>query len=133
MEWAALEAALREKLPTSSVQKLDGFPCDSYSDFLHNTDPANSRCFTAYDHGAFEAVPSTTERMMHYVLTWSPALVAPALVATALVVAPQSNFWLLLGIPLAFSGFLLTTPGLMRSFGYLLLLVIGGSAVYNWF
>src|SRR5437773_10726960 len=113
MELAALEAALREKLPTSSVQKLDGFPCDSYSDFLIQRRSGQLQVLTAYDHGAFEAVASTAERMMHYALTWSPALVAIALVVASI---SQSNFWLLLGIRLAFLGFLIITPGFVRIF-----------------
>lgn len=130
MELIALEAALREKLPTSSVQKIEGFPYDSYSDFLTQHRSNQLQVLTAYDPGAFDALASTSKRMMQYALTWSPALVVIALVVASIT---QSNFWLLLGIPLAFFGFLLTTPGLMRSFGSLLLLVVGGTVVYSWF
>jgi hypothetical protein len=130
MELIALEAALREKLSASSVEKIEGFPCDSYSDFLTQHRSNQLHVLTAYDPGAFDAVASTSERMMQYLLTWSPALVVIALIVVSIT---QSSFSLLLGIPLAFLGFLLTTPGAMRSFGSLLLLVVSGTAVYSWF
>ncbi len=130
MELAALEAALHEKLSVSSVQNLDGFPCGSYSDFLTEHKSGQLQVLTAYDQDAFNAIASGGERIMHYLLTWSPALVSVCVVVASIV---QRDFWLLLGVPLAFLGFFLTTPGVMRSFGYPLLLVVSGSAVYSWF
>jgi hypothetical protein len=67
---------------------------------------------------------------MHYVLTWSPFLVSIALILASMI---QWNFWLLLGIPLAFLSLVFTTPGLMKKFGYSLLLIAGGVAFYNFF
>lgn len=130
MELTALEATLRERLPTTSVQKLEGFPCGSYSEFLTEHRSGRLRVLTAYDNRAFEAIASGGELVMHYLLTWSPALVSVALVVVSIV---QRNFWLLIGVPLAFLGIFLTIPGLMRRLGYPLLLVVAGLAVYNWF
>ena len=130
MDLAAIEASLRERLPTGSIQNLEGFPSDSYSDFLTQHRAGQLKVLTAYDSGAFQVLASRGRLTMHYILTWSPAVVALALVVSSIA---QRNFWLLLGVPLAFFGFFFTTPGLMRRFGYTLLLIVGGSAVYSWF
>ena len=129
MDMFAIESALREKLPTCFVQDLEGFPSDSYSTFLAQHKTGQLHLLTAYDSDAFNLLATRAELTMHYILTWSPALVSVVLVVASVV---QWNFWLLLGIPLALLGLFLTTPGIMRSFGYTLLLIIGGLAVYNW-
>jgi hypothetical protein len=51
---------------------------------------------------------------MHYALTWSPAWIGVALIALSLI---WSNFWLLIGIPLAFLGFLFSNPAFTKTLG----------------
>jgi len=129
MDLFAVESALREKLPNRSVQNLEGFPSNSYSDFLIQHKARQLHLLTAYDPEAFNLLATPAELTIHYILTWSPALFSVVLVVVSVV---QWNFWLLLGIPLAFLGLLLSTPGLMKRFGYTLLLILGGLAIYNW-
>jgi hypothetical protein len=129
MDLFEVESVLREKLSVHSVQDLEKFPSDSYSNFLTQHKTGQLRLLTTYDSEAFNLLATRAEMSMHYILTWSPALVSIVLVATSIA---QWNFYLLLGIPLALLGFLFTTPGLIRSFGYTLLLIVGGLAVYNW-
>jgi len=129
MELAAIEAALREELLARSVQDLKGFPSINYSEFLTQHRAGRLQVLTRDNPSAFQVLASSGQRIMHYILTGSPVLVSLVLVAASIA---QWNFWLLLGVPLAFFGLLFTTPGLMRSFGYALLLVAGGLAVYNW-
>lgn len=130
MELAAIEVGLRQELGVKSVQDLEGFPSASYSEFLTQYKAGRLQVHTKYDHSAFHVLASSGHRLMHYVLTGSPVLVSLALVLASIT---QWNFWLLLGVPLAFLGLLFTTPGLMRSFGYGLLLIVGGLALYSYF
>jgi hypothetical protein len=130
MQLAALEVALLEKLSLTTVQGIEGFPCSNYSAFLMERQAGRVQVLTRYDPDAFHMLASGIERFMHYLLTSSPILVSMSLVITAIV---QRNFWLLLGVPLAILAYLITAPGLMRSFGYRLGFVVAVFAVYSWF
>ena len=129
MDLFDVESFLREKLSVHSVQDLELFPSDSYSSFLAQHKAGRLRLLTTYDSDTFNLLATRAELLLHSILIWSPVLVSVVLVVASIV---EWNFCLLLGIPLALLGFLLTTPGLMRSFGYTLLLIFGGLAVYNW-
>ncbi len=130
MDQYAIESTLREKLPMLSIQELEGFPADNYTNFIKHYNNGIIHLLTAYDPNAFTLIATRAELIMHYFLTGSPALISVILIVTSIV---QGNIWLLLGIPLAFLGFAFTIPGLMRSIGYILLLIVVGLAIYNWF
>jgi hypothetical protein len=127
MNLAAIESTLRKELPARSVQDIEGFPCGGYSDFLRQRKSGQLRVLTTYDPDAFGVLATPIQLTINLLLSWAPALLSLALLMASFF---QWNFWLLLGIPLALLGFLLTTPGLMRSFGYTLLLIAMGLAIY---
>jgi hypothetical protein len=127
---AQIDEALRQKLSIRSVTALEGFPCGSYRDFVERAKNGSLEILTAFNPSAVPCLGSSGERAMYYVLTWSPALVSAVLVILAIM---MGEFWLLLGIPLAFLGFLLSTPAFMKSMGSVIAIAALVATVYAWF
>jgi hypothetical protein len=123
------EHRLRATLPIHSVAELEGFPCANYADFLEANRTGRVDVLTRYDPETVDAFGSRGEKFMHYALAWTPALFAVALLVLSFLFW---NFWLLLGIPLALFGFLLSSPAFMKGLGSPLLLIVFAYFVYSW-
>jgi hypothetical protein len=125
-----LEEDLRRSLPARSVAALEGFPCRSYLDFVEQVKNGSLQVLTGFNSSVAPSLGSPGERAMHLALTWSPALVSLGLVIAAIV---TGNFSLLWGIPLAFLGFVLSTPAFMKSLGSMIAIAAFVSTAFGWY
>lgn len=128
MNTRVLEDELREKLSIEEVGSLEAFPFRTYSEFLEAIRVGSARLRTRYDSHAFGVLATTAQTVIHYVLITFPFIIGLASVVGALV---TSRYILLLGLPLAVLGFLLSVPGVMRGIGGVALLISIAATVYS--
>jgi hypothetical protein len=110
-----LDAALRKAVsPHTVVRGLEKFPFQDYSEFLEADRNGRVEILTAYDAPALAVLGTSGEKALNNLLTWSPFLtMAVDVVLTVIFRSPS----MLLGIPLAFLGMVLSIPGFMRTYG----------------
>ena len=125
-----INEVLSRNLPVQSVAALDGFPFGSYSAFLEEHKNGRVEILTAFNPAVVPNLGSSSERALYQILTWSPALVAAVLVVLSVA---MGDFWLLIGIPLAGLGFLLSTPFFMKSIGSTVAIAAVTFVIYAWF
>lgn len=130
MELSGINDALRKNLKVHAVEKAEGFPCRSYADFLEQERAGRLHVLTAFDSQAIPALGTAADRAMYYTLTWSPMIVSAILVVLSFM---WSNFWLLVGIPLAFFGLFLSTPPFMKTIGSRVLLGCAAFVIFSGF
>jgi len=109
-----VEQELRELNRIIAVENADDIPFSDYSEFLELEKAGKVRIASAYDGDLVFSLGGISEAVMHVLLVWSPALFAIGSVVFAFIL---SNFWLLVGVPLAFLGFLSSTPAFMKGIG----------------
>lgn len=115
-----IETTLRASLPIQTVSQLEDFPYGSYSEFLEAHRSRQVELLTRFDAETSEVLGTSTERYIYLFIVNAPLLVAGAIFILSFVLW---NFWLLLGIPLAFIGLSFSSPFIMKTFGKALLIV----------
>jgi len=124
MSISDIEQQLREAGRNITVEDTDDIPFSDYLEFIGLEKAGKLRIASAYDGDIVNEFGGKAEIIMHYLLLWSPVLFAIASVAFAFIL---SNFWLLVGIPLALLGFFLSTPAFMKGVGGVIAL---GTLIY---
>lgn len=119
-----IEQELRELNRIISVENAEDIPFSGYKEFLELEKAGKLRIASAYDGDLVYSFGGKAEAIMHALLVWSPVLFAIASVVFAFIL---SNFWLLVGIPLALLGFFLSTPAFMKGVGSVIAL---GTLIY---
>ena len=124
MSISDIEQQLIEAGRDISVKESDDIPFSDYNEFIELEKAGKIRIASAYDGDLVNEFGGKAEIIMHYLLVWSPVIFAIASVAFAFIL---SNYWLLIGVPLAILGFLLSTPAFMKGIGSLIAL---GTIIY---
>ncbi|MBC8459156.1 MAG: hypothetical protein H8D67_14275 [Deltaproteobacteria bacterium] len=119
-----IEQQLREAGGNITVVETDDIPFSDYHEFLNLEKAGKVRIASAYDGDLVNEFGGKAAIIMHYLLVWSPVLFAMASVAFSFIL---SNYWLLVGVPLAILGFLLSTPAFMKGIGSFIAL---GTLIY---
>jgi len=117
MSTSDIEQQLRETDRTISVKDSDDIPFSDYHEFIDLEKTGKLRIASTYDGNLVYSLGGKAEAIMHTLLVWSPALFAIASVVFAFIPSKM-----LFGVPLAFLGFLLSTPVFMKSIGSLIAL-----------
>jgi len=117
MSISDIEQQLRETDRTISVKDSDDIPFSDYHEFIDLEKTGKLRIASTYDRNLVYSLGGKAEAIMHTLLVWSPALFAIASVFFAFIPSKM-----LFGVPLAFLGFLLSTPVFMKSIGSLIAL-----------
>lgn len=115
-----IEATLRASLPIQTVSQLEDFPYGSYSEFLEAQRSGQVHLRTRFDAETSDVLGTSTEKRVYLFAVNAPVVVAGAILILSFVLW---NFWLLLGIPLAFVGLSFSSPFVMKTFGKALLIV----------
>ena len=124
MSISDIEQQLIEAGREISVKDSDDIPFTDYDEFLNFEKARKVRIASAYDEALVNEFGGKAEIIMHYLLVWSPVLFAIASIVFSFIL---SNYWLLVGVPLAILGFLLSTPAFMKGIGSLIAL---GTLIY---
>ena len=117
MSISDIEQELRELNRITAVENADDIPFSDYEEFVGLEKAGKIRIASAYDGDLVYSLGGKAEAIMHALLVWSPALIAIASVVFSFIL---STFWLLVGVPLAILGFLLSTPAFMKGIGSLI-------------
>ena len=107
MNSSKIESILKTSLPIQTVSQLEDFPFKSYSEFLEAHSSGQAQLLTRFDSEASEVLGTSKQRAFFFFLTNAPILVAIAILILSFILW---NFWLLLGIPLAFIGIFFSSP-----------------------
>ena len=119
MSISNIEQQLIEAGRKISVKDSDDIPFSDYDEFLNFEKARKVRIASAYDGDLVNEFGGKAEIIMHYLLVWSPVLFAIASIVFSFIL---SNYWLLVGVPLAILGFLLSSPAFMKGIGSLIAL-----------
>jgi len=124
MSISDIEQQLREAGRNITVEDTDDISFSDYNEFIELEKAGKVRIASEYDGDLVNEFGGKASIIMHYLLVWSPVLFAIASVAFAFIL---SNYWLLVGVSLAFLGYLLSTPVFMKGIGSLIAL---GTLIY---
>ncbi len=124
MSISDIEQQLIEAGRNISVKDSDDIPFADYHEFVDLEKAGKIKISSAYDGDLVKEFGGKTATIMHIFLVWSPALFAIASIAFSYVL---SNYWLLVGVPLAILGFFLSTPAFMKGIGSLIAI---GTLIY---
>ena len=111
---ADLQETLREKLSVHRVEELEEFPFKDYSEFIDAQNEGRVEVLTGEDPELFGALAGPRAKWANRFMGWSPFLVAGACV---LGWWQFRNASLLVGVPLACIGAVLSARAFMRSVG----------------
>lgn len=100
-------SAVDDRPAVQTVGELEAFPCQTYAEFLEGYRSGTLKVWTRYNGPICLELGATSDRVKHYMLTWSPFIMSALLV---LLFFRSSNYVFLFGIPLAILGLLFSSP-----------------------